>query len=137
MSAKRIEELLKPLFEAEDKEMLPADEEAIGHFRREAEKLSVPEEVIGQLEEYYRVTKGEEYLDGYYMHECEDMILFEWWEEDGALWLGGRNDDVYRWIDGRFCLGDASNDSYGEAYEFPTLAGLIEKIVEEIREARN
>ena len=55
------------------------------------------------------------------------MILYEWWEDYKQLWLGGRDDDVLRWSEGKFCLGDASNDSYGKVYEFSTLIELLEK----------
>lgn len=133
-NTKRIEKLLKPLFLEMEQERVPADEETIGNFRTEAEERGVPKEVIDQLAEYYRVSEGEEELDGYCMHACDDAVLYEWWEDDHELWLGGRDDDVYRWSGGKFCIGDASNVSYGEEYEFPTLVELIEKIVEEIRE---
>lgn len=65
-------------------------------------------------------------LMGFSLHRCDDEILFEWWEDDRELWLGQRDCDVLRWADGKFCLSDASNISYGEEYEFPTLVDLLE-----------
>jgi len=65
-------------------------------------------------------------LDGFDFHRCDDIILFEWWDQQ-ELWLGQRDMDTLRWTNLGFCLGDASNVSYGQDYQFPTLLQLIEK----------
>jgi hypothetical protein len=50
--------------------------------------------------------------------------LFEW-SDERQLWLGTRDDDVMRWAEGRFCLGDANKVRYTSAHEFVTLYDLI------------
>jgi len=98
----------------------PAEISTIDEFVKRAEEHGVPADVIKHLVEIYQVSHG-----GLF-HECDDMILFEWWEDDGSLWLASCDCDIIRWIDGKFCLGDASDYSYGDEYEFDNLLDLIE-----------
>lgn len=86
----------------------------------------IPDSVAGELVEFYRISNGTPCLDGFSFHRCNDEILFEWWGSDRELWLRQRDCDLLRWADGKFCLGDASNISYGEKYEFPILEDLLE-----------
>ncbi len=73
----------------------------------------------------------EKSLDGFDFHRCDDEILFEWWNESKELWLGQHDDDILRWTNGKYCLGNASNVSYSEKYEFSTLIALFENAFEE------
>ena len=128
----KIEELLKPLFLNYDKEMIPASEEQIMEFCRRAQERNIPTSAVEQLIRFYKITNGIPCLNGFDFHSGDDEILYEWWEGDGHLWLGSFNDDVLRWADGKFCLGDASNVSYSDKYEFFTLTELIEKVIEDM-----
>lgn len=121
----RIKRLLE-FFVRVNKKIVPADENSLTDFCSRAAERGVPDSVIGQLVEFYRISNGTPCFDGFSLHRCDDEILFEWWEIDRELWLGQGNCDVLRWTDGKFCLGDASNISYGEEYEFPTLVDLLE-----------
>lgn len=121
----RIKRLLK-IFVRVNKKIVPADENFLADFTRRAAERGVPDSVVGQLVEFYKISNGTPCFDGFSLHRCDDEILFEWWESERSLWLGQWNCDVLRWHDDRFCLGDASNISYGEEYEFPTLVDLLE-----------
>ncbi|WP_299008700.1 hypothetical protein [uncultured Tenacibaculum sp.] len=66
-------------------------------------------------------------------HSCTDDIIFEWWE-DSELWLGQNDCNTLRWVNGKFCLGDASNISYTKNYEYPSLLALIKGCIDEINE---
>jgi hypothetical protein len=116
--------LLLPLFEAEEEEMTPATKGELDNFVKLATQKGVPQSVTGQLANFYTVTNGIEGIDGFTFFACDDETLFEWWG-DNELWLGQRDDDVLRWANGKFCLGDASNASYGKKYEHSTLLQLL------------
>ena len=128
----RIRELLAPLFADHGKEMLPADAGGLGTFKGRAAERGVPLKVIRQLEEFYNVTNGIPCLDSFDLHACDDMILFEFWD-DMELWIGQRDMYMIRWSaeKDRFCLGDASDISFGDEYEFDSLIGLLEKAFSE------
>lgn len=121
----RIKKLLEPFVQAK-KEIIPANENLLADFRRRTTQHGVPVSAIDQLVEFYKLSNGTPCLNGFSFHRCEDEILFEWWEDDRALWLSQRDCDVLRWSNDKFCLGDASNVSYGEEYEFSTLVDLLE-----------
>lgn len=97
-------------------------------FRRRAVENGVPESVVDLLAEFYGVSNGIPCLNSLVFHRCDDEILFEWWD-DGELWLGQRDNDVLRWADDKFCLGDASNISYSQEDEFDTLVDLLEAVL--------
>lgn len=124
-ASNRIMKLLEPFIQAK-KEIIPADEDLLADFYRRATQHGVPVPAIEQLVEFYKLSNGTPCLNGFSFHRCEDEILFEWWEDDQALWLSQRDCDVLRWSNNKFCLGDASNVSYGEEYEFSTLVDLLE-----------
>ena len=91
-----------------------------------AKSKNIPTNVINQLIEFYEISNGIPCLDSFEFHSCNDKILYEWWNRQ-ELWLGTRDMDILRWSKGRFCLGDASNTSYGRDYEFTSLIDLLEK----------
>lgn len=124
-TSERMKRLLE-IFVQFNKKIVPADENLWADFCRRAAERGVPDSVIGELVEFYRISNGTPCFDGFSLHRCDDEILFEGWESGRELWLGQRDCDVLRWADGKFCLGDASNISYGEEYEFPTLVDLLE-----------
>jgi hypothetical protein len=110
----------------ECEEFKPSEKSVIDEFAENSRKRNVPECVIGQLAEFYEIADAL-CVDGVEIHSCDDEILFEWWDEDGELWLGGSGSDVFRWSreKGKFCMGDASDASYGEDHEFDTFAELL------------
>ena len=127
----QLKKLIEPLFIDSEKKLIPANEELIAKFRQQALKRNVFDAVIEQLIEFYQVSNGVPCLDSFDFHSCDDEIIFEWWESDKVLWLGQRDCNILRWCSGKFCLGDASNVSYSEEYEFSTLTELIEKAFKE------
>jgi hypothetical protein len=110
----------------EHEEFKPAEQSAVSEFAENSRKRNIPECVTRQLTEFYEIADAL-FVDGVEIHSCDDEILFEWWDEDGELWLGGSDSDVFRWSGekGKFCMGDASDVSYGEDHEFDTFAELL------------
>ncbi|BHH82405.1 hypothetical protein [Desulforhopalus sp. 52FAK] len=125
-----IKTLIKPLFDEYGAEILPASSIQVESFRSTALRRGVPISAIGQLVKFYQITNGIPCLDGFDFHRCEDEILYEWWDEL-ELWLGAKDDDVLRWVDNKFCIGDTANLSYGKEYEFDSLVELIENSMKE------
>lgn len=87
--------------------------------------MGVPQEVISQLSLLYSVTSGGCVFDGFDIHECDDDILYEWWEYE-EIWIGQRDFYSLRWANDRFCLGDASNVSFGPEDEFASLVEMLD-----------
>ena len=128
----QIKKSLKSLFDYYEEKIIPASESLLAEFHRQALKRNVPNYVVEQLTEFYKISNGIPCLNGLDFHCCDDEILYEWWDDYNELWLGSKDDDVFRWSNDKFCLGDGGNVSYGEKYEFSTLAALLEKIFEEM-----
>ena len=122
---------LQSLFDDYEKKIIPANEKSLAKFHKQTSKRNIPSNVVEQLTEFYKISNGIPCLDGLAFYRCDDEILYEWWDSDKALWLGSKDDDVFRWSNDKFCLGDASNVSFGEEYEFSTLVELLEKVFEE------
>ena len=131
----KIKKLLGNLENAGDYEVLPATSEQIEAFTKIATEKQVPKSVITQLTELYEVANNYNYEIIMAFHCCTDEIIFEFWDNERELWLGQRDYNMLRWTDGKFCLGDASNASFGEEYEAETLIQLIEICVKEIEAA--
>ena len=131
----RIKELLSNLENADDYEAMPATSEQIETFIKIATEKQVPQSVIAQLTELYEVANNYSYEIIMAFHCCTDEIIFEFWDDKRELWLGQRDYNMLRWADGKFCLGDASNSSFGKEYEVETLIQLIEICVKEIEAA--
>jgi hypothetical protein len=117
----------------EYKKFKPAEQSAVDGFAENARKKGIPEKVIGQLTEFYKIADNM-WVEGAHMHPCDDLILFEWWDgedhEHEELWLGGCDFNIFRWSKekDKFCMGDAGDASYDEDHEFDTLAELLEFI---------
>ena len=126
----QIRKLLEPLFFLFNKRLVPTSEALLLKFQQQALKLNIPATVVEQLADFYKVTNGIPCLDGFTFHGCDDKNLFEWWNDKKELWLGCRDNDVLRWKDKQFCLGDASTVSYSEKYVFSSLKELLEKSFE-------
>jgi hypothetical protein len=119
-----IKELLRPLFADYEEEIVPASENLLSDFRQQAVKRNIPNEVVEQLTEFYKVSNGVPCLNGFAFFACDEELLFDWWDNQ-EIWLGTKDDDVLRWADNKYCLGDAANVSYGNEYEFFKLYELL------------
>ena len=127
---KQIKELLEPLFKLFYKRFIPTSVEMFVQFHKQTLTLNVPDTVVEQLTDFYKVSNGVPNLDGFIFHGCKGKNLFECWVKKEEIWLGSRDNDILRWKNGQFCLGDANTLSYSADYEFPTLSGLLEKCFE-------
>ena len=127
---KQIKKLIEPLFFLFHKKLFPASEALLLNFQQQALKQNIPQTVVGQLTDFYQVTNGIPSLDSFTFHDCGDKHLFEWWNGKRELWLGRRDDDILRWKNNHFCLGDSTTVSYSDEYVFSTLRELFEKSFE-------
>jgi hypothetical protein len=126
---KTIKDLLNPLFADSEKQMIPASESMIFDFRKQLSALDIPLPVVEELCDFYTLTNGIPCLDGFDFHSCDDEIIFEWWADAKELWLGQRDDDVFRWTNGKYCFGDASNVKYSTECGFDNLIELLKFIL--------
>ena len=83
-----------------------------------------------QLLDFYSIVDGIPCLNSLDIHRCDDLILFEWWEQQ-ELWLGQRDFYTVRWSSAkkRFCIGDAGNVSFSKSDEYRTFAGALHYVV--------
>lgn len=124
--------LLTSLPDAVEYTLQPATDEQIQSFINKSLEQKVPQNVINQLTALYSVCNCYTYETVISFHHCTDELIYEWWQDDKELWLGQKDFYTLRWANGKFCLGDASNLSYGSQYEAATLVGLIEICINEI-----
>jgi hypothetical protein len=122
--------LLQPLFVAYSVPMKPASEASLELFRTRAREREIPEDVIRQLVDFHSVIDGVPCLDSLDIHRCDDLILFEWWDQQ-ELWLGQRDFYTLRWSMSkmRFCIGDASTVSFSENDEYAAFAEALRHLV--------
>jgi len=118
--------LLKPLFDAYKVVMKPARKRSLDVFKTRVEDRKVPHAVVTQLMDFYSITDGVPCLDSLDIHRCDDLILFEWWDQK-ELWLGQRDFYTLRWSSTkeRFCIGDAGNVSFSESDECRTFGEAL------------
>jgi hypothetical protein len=122
--------LLKPLFDAYNVVMKPARQSSLNLFRSRATERKVPIEVVNQLADFYSIVDGVPCLDSLDIHRSDDLILFEWWDQQ-ELWLGQRDFYTLRWSSSkeRFCIGDAANVSFSEKDEYRCFAEALRHMV--------
>ena len=103
--------------------IIPAAEAELTAFRANCIARNVPEETTEELLAYYRQNNN--FLNDF---SCDDIGIFEWWDDYRELWLGSLDTDVFRFCadSGKYTIGDGGNVSYGEAYEFDTLEQMLE-----------
>lgn len=107
------------------KELVPATDEQLASFESQASERGVPRSVVEELMSFYRITNGFEGLDGCDFHRCDDIILYEWWDDD-ELWLGQRDFYSLRWCEeSGYCLGQAGDRSFSKEDEHDSLEGLL------------
>lgn len=110
----------------------PATKEQIDLFTNRATENKIELNVVKQLVDLYSVADSFYYEIVIGFHSCDDLTIFEWWNEK-ELWLGQRDFNTLRWVDGKFCLGDASSISFSDEYKFDTLIELIEGCIKDIK----
>lgn len=128
--------LLRSLRDATEYPCTPATPEQLATFRASAATHRVAQSTVRQLTDLYSVANAYHYSTGMQFVSCDDVYLFEWsTEADPQLILGVCGSDIYRYVDGRFTIGDAGNRSFGESFEFATLVDLVARIVSEANDA--
>ena len=123
---KRIQDIIRPLFELYNENITPATPDEISRFREMASQLHVPQVAIDELIKFYEVSNGIPCLDSISISKIDDELLFEPWE-DGELWFGQRDMDMIRWAQGKFHLGHAGDLNYGSDYVFNTILEVLQK----------
>jgi hypothetical protein len=116
---------LVKLFDEYGKTPTPATGKSLNAFIKRASEREVPEEVVAELSSFYSFANNVPLG----VHPCDDLVIFEWWDDDHQLWLGQRDFYTLRWADGRYCVGDAGDVSLSPADEFGTFAEAIERIL--------
>ncbi len=131
----KLKSLLTSLVDGDDYYAIePATKEQIDLFTDRAIENGIEPLVIQQLVNLYSVANSFNYEIVLSFHSCDDMIIFEWWDNK-ELWLGQRDFYSIRYVNGKFCLGDASNVSFSDEDQYDTLIGLIEGCINLINKA--
>lgn len=96
----------------------PATENQLHGFWKNCMDYGVPAEIMDDLVAYFKLNNS---FFGYF--ECD----FEWYEQ-GCLWLGQRDLWTFRCLlkKHKYAIGDASEDSFGEDYEFDTIEQMLQ-----------
>ena len=100
----------------------PATEKELQEFRKNCIAYGIPTEIMNQLVEYYKLNNN---FFGYF--ECDNILIFEWCDQ-GCLWLGQSDMWTFRCLlkKHKYAIGDASEDSFGEDYEFNTIEEMLQ-----------
>ena len=134
LDQQKIKSLFVNLVDGDDYKIRPSTKEQIDIFTQRALDNGVDIKVIKQLVDLYEVADYFYYEIIIAFHPCDDLTIFGWWG-DKELWLGQRDFYTLRWASDKFCLGDASNVSFSDEYQFDTLIELIECCIKEINKA--
>lgn len=113
--------------------VLPATSNQLEIFKSNAKGHGVKNSVIEELSSLYQLANKLDFEVILGFHSCDDEIIFEWWNE-GVLWLGQRDFNTLRWVNDKYCLGDAGDYSYSEENEYDTLEGLVRGCIKEIED---
>ena len=103
-------------------EIVPAKETELDAFKVHCETNNIPKDVIEDLSAYYKQNNN---FFNYY--SCDDLGIFEWWDDYKELWLGCVDMDVFRYSSdlGKYTIGDVGNVSYSELCEFDTIEEML------------
>ena len=106
----------------------PASEEVLNTFKEHCQKYGVDDSICAELLDFYKQSNS---LFNYFV--CDDETIFEWWQDSRELWLGNLDMDTFRYSSERkkYGIGDASDFSYGDEYEFDTLEEMLEAYFQE------
>jgi hypothetical protein len=102
--------------------LIPATGEEIEQFTYHCSIYAIPEVIKDELVEYFKVNNN---FFNYF--SCDDILIFEWYADSECLWLGQRDFWSFRCLinEHKYTIGDASNNSFGEEYEFNTIAEML------------
>lgn len=114
----------------------PASDVQIASFSEKAKLKGVPQNVIDQLVELYSVANELSCLAILAFFSCTDDLIYKYWDEN-TLWLGQRDFNSIRWVDDKFCLGDAGDNSYSKEDEYDNLLDLIKACIKHIKDLDN
>lgn len=122
--------LLTPLFYQYRKTIRPASKRALNLFRARAAGHGVPGEVIDELVRFYSVVSEVPCLNSLSIYRCDDLIIFEWWDQQRDLWLGQCDFYILRWSQAknRFCFGSVDNISFSPSDEYLTFTAAVERM---------
>lgn len=100
----------------------PATENQLQGFRKNCMDYGISTEIMDELVAYFKLNNS---FFGYF--ECDNILIFEWCEQ-GCLWLGQRELWTFRCLleKHKYAIGDASEDSFGEDYEFDTIEEMLQ-----------
>ena len=112
----------------------PSIKSQIETFIKNAQKRQIPQSVTDELICLYKIADSYEAIALIRFHNCDDEILWEWWDDSKEIWLSQRDDTTIRWTNDKFCLGDPSNVSFSSEYEFNSLKELLEYCYTEMKE---
>ena len=101
----------------------PATEEKLAKFIANCQKRNIPQAIQDELAAFYSVHESV-----LHYFECDDDTIFRWLDDGrDCLWLGQKDMDTFRYIvsTNKYTIGDASNASYGDKYEFGTLYDML------------
>ena len=103
-------------------DIVPAKETELDTFKSNCESNNVPREIIEDLSAYFLQNNN---FFNYY--SCDDIGIFEWWNDYKELWLGCVDMDVFRYSSDleKYTIGSAGDVSYGEKYEFDTIEEML------------
>ena len=104
----------------------PATKDELDEFKNNCKEYGVSQDTTNKLLDYYKMNNN---FFNYFT--CDDEAIFEWYEDTKELWLGQRDDSVFRYVEesGKFTIGDASNISFGEEYEFDSIMEMLESFI--------
>src|SRR6056297_1835621 len=73
--------LLKPLFDANETPINPATEASLELFKSRTFERNIPSDITMELADFYSIVGGVPCLDSLDIHRCDDLVLFEWWDQ--------------------------------------------------------
>lgn len=124
--------LVKPLFDEFKYKITPSKKEDIDLFRLKIIEHKIPEKILHELLDFYKISNGIPCLDIDF-HDCLNKNLYEFWETEKSLWLGSRDSDIFRWVNNKYCIGTVTEYSYSQEHEFETLYDLLNKAINEYK----
>ncbi|MDL2324008.1 hypothetical protein LJC61_02490 [Ruminococcaceae bacterium OttesenSCG-928-A16] len=119
--------VLQPLFAVYEETLTPATAAQLSVFKKAAASAGLPANVIAELAEFYEVSNGvEPCLNGFSFHQCNDALLWEWWDDKQQdLWLGSCDDDVLYWQNGQFYFGDVGDVNTSDKQGYSSLLDML------------
>lgn len=122
----KIEEIFSKYNNDNEGDIVPATSQELKTFIHNCNANNIPVNIVDDLVEYYKLSNS---FFNYY--KCDDSAIFEWYKDDGCLWLGQKDLWTFRClVDKRkYSIGDASNDSFGPKYEFDTIDDMLESFL--------